>query len=86
MAIAASILDYLPEEDSKLALRMKLVSAVAACSSDAEPLVNEPGTLAKCRIVLGKPSTSRENKHARLPKAAGVPRVQIVERGQVRRP
>ena len=83
MEEAASILDFLQEEVSKLALMMRLTSAVAPCSSDAEPIASEPGKLAKCRIVLGKPNTSRENKHARLTQAPGFPQVRMVEKVQV---
>ena len=83
MEEAASTLDFLLEEVSKLPLMMRLTSAVVPCSNDAEPIASEPGTLAKCQIALGKPNTSRENKHARLIQVPEFPQVRIVEKVQV---
>ena len=84
MEEAASILDFLQEEVLKLPLMMmRLTSAVVPCSNDAELIASEPGTLAKYQIVLGKPNTSPENKHARLIQVPEFPQVRIVEKVQV---
>jgi hypothetical protein len=62
MEEAASILDYLREEVSKLPLMMmRLTSAVVPRFDDAEPIASDPGTLANYQIVLGKPGTSPES-------------------------
>ena len=67
MEEAASILDFLLEEVSKLPLMtMRLPSAVVPYSNDAELIASDPGTSAKYCIVLGQPNTSPENKHVRL--------------------
>ena len=83
MEEAASTLDFLQEEVSKLALMMRLTSAVVPCSNDAELTASEPGTLAKYQIALGKPNTLPENKHARLIQVPEFPQVRIVEKVQV---
>ena len=84
MEEAASILDFLQKEVAKLPLMMtRLTSAVVPCSNDAELIGGEPGTLAKYQIVLGKPNTSLENKHARLIQIPVIPQVRIVEKVQV---
>ena len=84
MEEAASMLDFLQKEVAKLPLMMmRLTSAVVPCSNDAETIASEPGMLAKCQIVLGKPNTSLENKHARLIQILVFPQVRIVEKVQV---
>jgi hypothetical protein len=62
MEEAASTLDFLLEEVSKLPLMMmRLTSAVVPRSYDADKIASDPGTLANYQIVLGKPNTSPEN-------------------------
>ena len=57
---AASIVDFLQEEVSKMFL-LRLTSTVIPSSYDADRIAIEPGTLADYQIVLGKPNTSPEN-------------------------
>ena len=65
-----------------MALVLKLTSVVAACSSDVELSVSGPDRLMDYQTVLGKPSTSQENKDVRLPWAVALPRMRMVERDQ----